>query len=382
MMIKLSASTISSWKACPVRYLHRKVNQIAVVKETDSRRMGTNWHMLQELYHTDPGEKELMQVIADYINDQYEIVPPNKTHEDWAVERTILLYSMSGFNWYYGQQPVQYEVIASEVEFEIPLIDLEGNEIEGVVIRGKIDQLVRDERGNVYVREFKSTSTSLDDESYWGHLNLDVQTSLYIVAANMLKNAGELKQYGIEPDDPVINGILYNVWHKPGIGPKALTQKDSKAFVETGVYCSTEFEVNWAGERGEEPSVSVNGVLAIVEPGKKEGTFAIHETPEMFGARLLQDITERPEFYFRQEELTRTNKEIRSFITELNNIHQMIKYQQENKLWFKDERQCKATFHCEYIPLCYNNIEVDPDNPPDGYQSIREVENETTTETK
>ena len=365
-MIKLSASAINDWKACPTRHLLRRIMKIAAIKESDSRRTGTNWHMLQELYHT-PAD-DVMQKVADYINGQYETVPPNKTREEWEVERTILLYSMAGFNWYYGEQPKQYTVLACEIEFELPLIDAEGNEVPDVTVRGKIDQLVQDEQGNVYVREFKSTSYSLDDESYWGHLNMDVQVSLYVIAVNMLKQAGELEQYGVKPDDPTISGILYNVWHKPKIGPKKLTQKDSKAFVETGEYCGQKFSV----QCGSDCSVaSVNAVSAIIEPGAKEGTFAIHETPEMFGARLLQDITERPEFYFAERPLTRTNKEIRDFLTELSHISEMMSYQQEHGFWYRDERQCQATFRCEYTPICYHGVEVDPDNPPEGFESIK-----------
>lgn len=128
--------------------------------DTDSRRRGTTWHKLHEL------QKD-MDAVTDYINEQYEIVPDYKTKEEWEIERVILLYSMAGYNWYYKEQGDEFEVIASEVEFKIELGD-------GTILLGKIDQIVKDKFGNIYIREFKSSAKSLDD-SYWDHLNLDVR---------------------------------------------------------------------------------------------------------------------------------------------------------------------------------------------------------------
>ncbi len=356
MTISLSATAIDNFKSCPIRWLESNIHHVRKIEETESRRMGTSWHKVQELNRD-------MDDITEYINEQYTVVPPYKTAEEWEIERVILLYCMSGYNWYYDQQPDQYTVVATEIEFEMPLYDADGNEIEGVTIRGKIDQIVMDEYGNRYVREFKSTSLTINDE-YWDHLNLDPQVSIYVQAANWLMINGMLADYGIEPDAAPIRQVLYNVWHKPKIGPKFITQKASKELVETGQYCGQEFDVEMAANI----VTLINGVMPIIEPGKKEGTFAIYETPEMFGARLLADVVERPEFYFQQKELCRTPEQMLKFQQELLNITAMMKHQLENELWYTNDKQCSARFRCEYKPLCDNGIVVDPENPPDGYE--------------
>lgn len=355
--IILSASAIDNFKACNIRWRNSQLYRLRQIEKSDSLRRGTTWHKIQELV----GD---MDAITNYINEQYETVPLNKTKEEWEIERIILLYSMAGYNWYYDQQPTNYKIIATEVEFKIPF--------DNTILLGKIDQLVQDEYENIYIREFKSSSKSLDD-TYWDHLNLDDQVSMYILAVNWLRINGKLEEYGISKDTPMITGVLYNVWHKPGIGPKFITQKVSKELVETGKYCDAEFEISyWADPEQflQSAKIEVNNVLAITKPGKKEGTYTIYETPEMFGARLLQDIVERPEYYFQEKELTRTSDEMENFQNELKSIYEAMKFQAENELWYPCSKECRSRFKCQYVDLCEHHKEIDFDNPPEGFHFI------------
>ena len=130
------------------------------------------------------------------------------------------------------------------------------------------------------------------------------------------------------------------------------------------------------GSDGDDNVVVVNHIQADYEPGKKEGTFAIKETPEMYGARLLADIGERPEFYFRCVEISRTDKEMRSFEWELLNIYRTMQNMIKTNNWYGNEHQCQATFTCDYMPFCYNNIELSVDEIPDGFKLIFNKEEE------
>ena len=165
------------------------------------------------------------------------------------------------------------------------------------------------------------------------------------------------------------------MWHKPGISPKKLTQADSAKFVETGEYMGDKFEVICAAAtKGADDPVTVNSVIVNresteVEPGKKEGTFAIRETPDMFGARLLKDISERPEFYFARKEISRTEADFARLENEIYNIYHTVKFMDKNETWWKNEQQCEATFRCPLINVCYNNVTLDPENPPEGFKS-------------
>ncbi|GAI32680.1 unnamed protein product, partial [marine sediment metagenome] len=187
-----------------------------------------------------------MDKAIEYLNQVYETVPLSKTKEEWLVERAILLYSLCGYNWVYSED--DYEVVVEELKFSLPIRNPQTNRaLPNVVLNGKIDKIVRSPNGIYYIDEHKSTSKSLNaDSTFWNHLNLDTQTTLYPYAAQQLQLTGQLEQFGIKATDSLISGVRYDAWHKPGISPKKLTQADSKKLVETGEYCGEKFEISYS----------------------------------------------------------------------------------------------------------------------------------------
>ena len=399
---KLSASFIASFKACPYRCYLKYVLGIIPIEDTDALRTGTNWHRILEIMGmkpetvcyecankgkknpqcplcegTDILPKNMMDAVVRQLNQSYDTVPLSKTRDDWLAERAILLYSIAGYNWHYADDP--FEVVAEEIQFSLPVRSPKtGRALPRVTLDGKIDKIVRSPNGIYYIDEHKSTSKPIDPDSlYWKHLRLDTQTRLYTYAAQELQLAGELEQYGIKPSDPLICNVRYDAWHKPQIRPKKLTQADSKKFLETGEYLGDKFEIGGQKNEGNHIYIMVNNYPAEQFPGAKEGTIAIKETPEMYGTRLLADISERPEVYFYKKEIARTVDDIKKFQQEIFNIYHTIKFIERNNAWWPVEQQCEATFRCSYIDLCYNNAVVEGDHPPEGFKFTkwREKEN-------
>ena len=388
--IVLSASAINDFRACPIRWRNAYLYGLRPIVDKDSLRQGSVWHRCLALLSSKPGGEcvqcsgetcqicggtrklpdNLLDAIITYVNQEYSEVPPNKTYEDWVIERAIILSSLMAFHHHYSG--VEYKVIANEIRFEMPLYSPENGgqpfSKDEVVIHGTIDQLLRDKDGNIIIREFKSTSKSLDDEEYWGHLSLDVQTLIYLMATQYLQQTGKLEIYGIRKDNRLAAGLLYNVWHKPQIRPSWLTQGDSKKFVETGEYCRQKFGITGLYKSGE--SCFVNNEIALIKPGAKEGTFAIYETPQMFSARLFQDISERPTFYFQQREIARTGQDLKCFWHDLYNMYKTMRAVLEHNWFYPCEKQCYATFKCDYMNLCNNHVEIDFAHPPDGFEFI------------
>lgn len=402
---KLSASFFGAFKACAMRCYLKYVLGLIPDEDTDAQRQGTRWHRCLEIMGMKPRDlcldctathpdsdcplcegtcvlpSEMMDAVIRYLNKVYKTVPMSKTREEWLTERAILLYSLCGYNWQYADD--DFEVVAEEIQFSLSVRNPEsGRALPNVTLDGKIDKIVRSPNGIYYIDEHKSTSKSIDsDSTFWSYLNLDTQTKLYPYAAQQLQLAGELWAYGINPTDPLISGVRYDAWHKPGISPKKLTQAESKKFVETGEYMGEKFiiETNWGvpdPNIDNKESVAVNGESAEVTPGAKEGTFSVRETPEMFGARLLVDIAERPNFYFARREISRTAAELRTFEYEIYNIYQTIKFMNKNGRWWTNEQQCEATFRCPYISICYNNIKVDGGTVPEGFKLTKWKERE------
>lgn len=384
----LRSSAVTAFKACPTRFRYKYVEGLVPEHEKEATRMGTSWHGLMEVYrNTEREERDRLTAEIDqgggddmiperaaeaakdaaieHLAERYKDCPTHEDPEDWSTEYIVLLYSFIGYLWYWQNDEV--ETLATEYGFDLPLhhprTGLPLN-TEEVVRHGTIDKIVR-RSGVISVADYKSTSQSLDsDSSFWAHLRLDTQISMYVMAMQELHAQGELRQFGIA-DDEVVAGAFYDVWHKPKIKPKALTQKDTAALIETGVYHNTEFKAEHT-EPTEDGKriVTVDGEAAVVEEGKRG--FAIRETPRMFGARLLSDIMERPEFYYARREIPRTKADIERFRTQLYRVYQNMKHTIETGFWVQNERQCEATFHCPYIPICYNGVDVADGFTPEG----------------
>ena len=398
--LRLSASAIASFKACPIRFRNAYVLGLRTVEDTEAQRVGSNWHRILDIATRKPGSvcticadkpandpectlcdgtghlpDDIMDAVTREINHIYD----GKTFSDpitAEIERVKLLYSLSGYRWYYSEQPE--EVITREQHFDLTLRNPEtGHTLPNVRLVGCIDKIIN-WNGHPAIKEHKSTSSSVDpDSTYWGHLNLDTQTTLYLYAARRWQVDGLLEPWGIKASDPPISKILYDVWHKPQISPKKLTQVESKKFVTDWEYFGQKFEVNTLSPIASMPGYpifSINNTNMIVEPGAKPDTFAIQETPEMYGARLLADIVERPEFYFRCVELSRTDKEMQSFEWELFNIYRTMQEMIHTGHWYGNESSCEAKYKCNYIPCCYNGIDVENGVIPDGFKLIFDEE--------
>jgi hypothetical protein len=365
----LSASSIAAFKACPQRFRLAYREGLRLIEDTESQRMGTNWHAMHECYANtyqkwmqgspeatvEGAERESLQAVGHLLNERYAgSIPNSKTPEEWSLERTLLLISFIGYLWYWQNDPVEF--IASEVPFNLPLmapkvnLPLPMSEVQRV---GKIDHIIK-WQGAVCALERKSTSRSIDaDSDYWDKSKKDTQVSMYALAFRDMLNADKDDLFNTECER--FGNTLYDVWHKPTIKPADLTQKDTAAFLDSGEYMGTQFQlaVTLHPNPTEENKhlISVNGAAAEVTMGKKG--FAIRETVEMFGARLLQDIYKRPEFYYARREISRTDGELYQFKSTLFAVYTAQKSFERSGCWFENESQCRATYACPYIPICY-----------------------------
>ena len=92
----------------------------------------------------------------------------------------------------------------------------------------------------------------------------------------------------------------------------------------------------------------------------------------MFGARLLQDITERPQFYFARREIAFTDAELLDFQYQVWALQRTMAEMTRTGHWYENEQQCEATFKCQFCPICYHNLACfDGVTVPPGYKRLR-----------
>lgn len=364
-MIPQSATSIADYKLCSMLYYLRHVLRLRPIEEPESLRQGTNWHKCLEIL-TEP--RCGGPVMIAHLNEAYADCPPSISLTEWEIERTILLYSALGWAWYWQNDGL--ETIAREVKFNRQINNAYSR-------RGKIDRILRKD-GRLLLGEYKSTSKPIDSDAfYWKRLKLDSQLTLYLIEARHAQLAGQLEEHGISASDPLISGVLYDVWRKPTIRPRKLTQAESKKFVADGEYFGEKFDV--INKEEQFRCIQINGIEAEVTPGKKAGTFAIRETPEMFGARLLADIRENPGKHFARKEIARTDPELAQADREYYNIARLTNIAARQGLWFKNEHQCDALWRCPFHPICFYNLDVSNGQVPDGFVCLNKEKNNAKT---
>jgi hypothetical protein len=112
-----------------------------------------------------------------------------------------------------------------------------------------------------------------------------------------------------------------------------------------------------------------------------------NETPEAYGQRLLADVGERPDYYFQRREVPRLEDELALYRSELWQQAQHLielrrraaKLDDPSNAHFRNVGRMTCG-QCEFANLCLNSIRTNPDNPPSGYQVLRDVNPELAGE--
>ena len=354
VLIRLSATSIARFKACPERFYFADVLGLRIAEDPEARRMGTNWHGVLETYRTvldGHSDDEAFEAAVDHLNEAYAGVPLSKTDFEWAIEREILLALFIGYCWRWQDDEIQ--TVGTEIGFKLPLhhpktgLPLSKKE---VIRLGKIDRVVV-QNGMLLCNEYKTAKSDISPTSdYWRRLKLNTQVSMYDLALHDMIEGGEL-QLGDLP----VGGCLYDVVRKPSISPKMLTQADTKEFLATGIYHGEAIEITPEAD-GQPPRF--DGWETEFKPGAKDGTCSMRETPTMFRARLIADIMERPDYYYARREVVRTAKERQAFRSQLYSIYRSMRYQIESGHFYKNEDQCDQYGGCDYQNPCWDEIDV------------------------
>ena len=390
--LRLSATSLQDWEECKFRFLYSYVYGLQPIAEKDSLRIGTSWHGCHEIYRMVPQSKcpkchkrgyirpdcylcsgtgvlpdDMMTAVLNFLNYRYQAAPNGKTVTEAVVERIKMLYGLVAYNHVFNEN--RFDTVTSEVYFKLPIVNpVTGHSYRDTYLVGKVDHILREkETGRLYVCERKSTTSDLSDPKYWAKRDNDLQITTYVYALRMMQLRGELRQHGISEDDPLIYGTLYDVWRKPSIEPKTLTQRDTAEFLSTGEYFGNKFNAVWVdGVDAEHCTCTVNGTQALIVPGKKAS--AIVETPDMYGSRLMHDMAERPTFYFAQHEISRSDAQLVEFEHSLSKLVRAVRLYMAGDLWTRNNNSCDSPFYCPFIQMCKTGGKLGPNEVPEGFK--------------
>lgn len=332
----LTQSSLSTYRRCPRQYYYRY--ELGLIREQTAKplRFGSAYHLGLETRSID-------QAVA-----QYDVTPAWADPFDWAVERETLRAMLAGYFWRYEIDAS--EIIATELSWELPL-----RRSRTFKLAGKIDKIIRLPDQRLAVLEYKTTSEDISEESdYWPRLRCDAQISAYYYAA---RNLG----YDVQT-------VIYDVARKPAIAPKQIPVLDANGFKV--VRDNFGQRVYTKAGKPRESASSEEGWTLETE----------RETPEAFGQRLLDDIGQRPDFYYARREIPRLTSDLEEFESEAVMQSIQLRQSQNKNLWFRNVSAMTCR-NCPYSAPCLQGVQCSRENVPSGFTITDDVHPELKKET-
>jgi hypothetical protein len=220
-----------------------------------------------------------------------------------------------GYDARWSDDRAKYQVVAVEARFEAPLVNPETSRPSMTwQLGGKIDALaVEVATGRKVVVEHKTASEDISvGTDYWRRLRMDGQVSTYYAGAEALGHPADL--------------CLYDVIKKPTQRPKKKTaevklKKDGQPY---------------AGQQ-----------LA-------------DETPEEFGARLLEVIAEAPNAFFVRGEVVRLDGEVAEAVFDIWQLGQQLREADRLQRYPRNPSACLQYGRtCAFIGVCSGEASLD-----------------------
>ena len=340
----LTHSSEQSYKTCARKFALQYRLGLRPAHDSDALRMGSAFHIgLEQLKSGKDEDEAAAAVVGAYADHR---CPPWLTPEDFTVELETAVALVRGYARRWADDMI-VDYIAVEMPFNLPIVNPDtGHETPTFRTAGKIDGIARLPDGRIALVEHKTTSDSIEPGSdYWSKLLIDSQISRYVLAARAM---------GYE-----VETTVYDVVRKPMIRPKAIAKADRAQATSEGYY---------------------HGV-------KLTGMCPERETPLLFGARLLADLTERRDFYFARMEIARLEADLTDFQREQWILQQTIraadlKLREWGLAAFpRNTGACTSPYKCQYLDAC-RGLTGDPsESIPDGFRVIDRLHGELSTET-
>ena len=186
---------------------------------------------------------------------------------------------------------------------------------------GKMDAIAKDHStGELLLVEHKVSSEDIEaGSSYWRRLRLDTQVSKYFVGARAL---------GYD-----VAKCLYDVLRRPAQRPLEATPEAARKYTKATKNQPSRL---YAGQRDR------------------------GETVDEYRGRVMEDIAERPDFYYRRGIVVRHAADIREWATDTWKMAEQVRLGEADGHYPKNPDAC-GLYHrdCEYLPVCSGEATID-----------------------
>lgn len=298
----ITQSSMRSFRACPRRYFYSYVLGIRPIRTDEPLRFGTLWHLMREEWWK----------TLDLEHVLFMVPEPNEEFDEFVIAK--LKAMLVGYHARYKDFAASIEVVAIEDKFAIPLVNPRtGRTSRLFEVRGMFDLVFR-EQGQLWIGEEKTAAAGLTPESpYWRRLEMDPQCSVYYDAATT--------KYKEAP-----YGVRYVVNVKTSKRPLKATT-----------------EIKMTKPTKKDP-----------EPRPYAGQRLVDETSDEFYNRIIADISEKPDVYFRMVDVPRSDKDVFESKCDVWDTARAIHEAEKSGVWLRNPDACVHPFgsSCSYLPVC------------------------------
>lgn len=333
MKLTLTASSMACALRCPRRYFYENILGLKVAMPSEALRIGTAVHNAGEA-----------RAHGKDFAGQYAAALEGTRLDEWMAARVFGI--VGAYDRTYGEtEDRDYAAMNPEVEFTDPI---DGSRT--FVQRGKVDGLAVLRDGRRVNWERKTTSDDLAETGdYWQRLRLNHQLLAY--AAWEFRATGELPT------------CVYDVIRKPMLQPKANVPE----LDETGLPIVLDAAGNRCVKRDGTPKKTADAA-------KGERVAGHPETPDEYGARILDAMSSEAERYFARREVAITADMLEEFHRERLGVCRMLLHfaaeARKAKLpEYAYPRSCSPDNcrNCAFAGFCLERLHVDAANPPEGF---------------
>ena len=146
-MLEVSNNSTSIFKSCQMKYKWNYVDGLKPLRKSNVFSMGTILHKAFEIYYNNISDP------FKYIDDTTKDLVANALLQDDVEDYTTMRYTLLGMWTYSPFKVTDFKKVEPEMEFRVKVPGT-----RGIVFVGKIDGLVTDLNGRLWVRELKTTS--------------------------------------------------------------------------------------------------------------------------------------------------------------------------------------------------------------------------------
>jgi hypothetical protein len=341
---RLTNSSTTAFKACRKKYWWGY--ELGIRREVDAKalRMGSNYHWGLDQLKRGFSIESTLEELEKYLT---AFQPTAIDDYEWKIECQTVYCLLGAYVWRWGDS---LKIVESEFEFRVPLVNTATGAASKLFdLAGKIDGIIDIGDGRLATLEHKLIGQDISSESdYWRLLQLDSQPTIYIKAA---------REKGYD-----CSTCFYDLTRKPTIKPCNVPLVDEN---------QVKIVLDRDGNRVR------NATGKFRQTADKDQGFVLQTRPmttKEWSDKLMNDISERPDFYFHRREVPRLDQEINEYFSELWEIQKTIRDAQNNGRWYKTVTFNTCPF-CPYYSLCSSHY--DPCQPlPEGFIKTDNVHQE------